>query len=344
VTLQTSSSCEERPMSLRIGEYLASKPDVKYILFGGKGGLGKTTLSAGTSYHLAKQGKRVCVFSTDPQASLTDIFERPLFGKGEVELMPNLYALEIDADKRIADYQNEIRKKIKDMYGLPEIPPEIDEYIGASSAEPAMAESATFDAMVDLITSGRFDYYIFDMMPHGHALRFLSMAEILDAWISKITGVRSKASEYQDLAQVLRGSREGLAKEDLVLGELEEIRKRLGFVSEMMRSEQTMAFFYVLIPELMPILDTRKALEMFQAFRIPLSGVIVNQVYPPELLNQTNVPDFLKNRISSQQKYMKMIQGEFGSILRGVVPMLDREPKGLEMIGKVAEALFAKEV
>jgi arsenite-transporting ATPase len=331
-------------MSLNIGEYVASKSNLKYLLFGGKGGLGKTTLSAATSYHLAKQGKRVCIFSTDPQASLTDIFERSLFGKGEVELMPNLYALEIDADKRIADYQEEIRKKIKDMYGLTEIPPEVDEYIGASSAEPAMAESATFDAMVDLITSGRFDYYIFDMMPHGHAIRFLSMAEILDAWISKITGVRSKAGEYQELAQVLRGSKEGLAKEDAVLGELETIRQRLSFVSDMMRSEDTMAFFYVLIPELMPILDTRKALEMFKAFRIPLSGVLVNQVYPPELFGQANVPEYLKNRIASQQKYMEMIRGEFGSILRGVVPMFDREPKGLEMIGKVAEALFAKEV
>jgi arsenite-transporting ATPase len=331
-------------MSLSIGEYIASKPNLKYLLFGGKGGLGKTTLSAATSYHFAKQGKRVCVFSTDPQASLTDIFERSLFGRGEVELIPSLYALEIDADKRIAEYQDEIRKKIKDMYGLTEVPPEVDEYIGASSAEPAMAESATFDAMVDLITSGRFDYYIFDMMPHGHAIRFLSMAEILDAWISKITGVRSKASEYQELTQVLRGSKEGLAKEDAVLGELEAIRQRLGFVSDMMRSEETMAFFYVLIPELMPILDTRKALEMFKAFRIPLSGVLVNQVYPPELLHQANVPEYLKNRIASQQKYMEMIRSEFGSILRGVVPMFDREPKGLEMIGKVAEALFAKEV
>jgi arsenite-transporting ATPase len=96
--------------ALSIGKYLKNHPNVKYILFGGKGGLGKTTLSAATALWLARRGKRVIVFSTDPQASLTDIFERNLFGKGEVEITTNLFALEIDADKRIADYQKEIRR------------------------------------------------------------------------------------------------------------------------------------------------------------------------------------------------------------------------------------------
>ena len=89
-------------------------------MFGGKGGLGKTTFSAATAYYLAKRGHKVLVFSVDPQASLSDIFKRDIFGKGAVEIMPNLYAQEIDADRRIKEYQDEIRKKIRDMYGLAE--------------------------------------------------------------------------------------------------------------------------------------------------------------------------------------------------------------------------------
>jgi len=323
------------PMSIQ--EYLRSNPTVKYVLFGGKGGLGKTTLSAATAYWLAKQGKRVVVFSTDPQASLTDIFERSIFGKGEVEMAPNLFALEIDADKRIAMYQEEIRQKIEKMYG--EVPKEVDDYIKSCAAEPAMAESATFDAMVELMTSGAYDYYIFDMMPHGHAIRFLGMAEVLDAWVDKIVETRRKADEYGDVASVLSG-KGGLAQEDKILEELEFIRSRLDFVSTMMRDREHTAFFYVLIPELMPILDTRKALEMFKAFNIPLSGVLVNQVYPVELAKQPNVPLFLKNKISMQQKYLKTIEKEFGLLIRGIVPMFDREPKGLNMISRVAETLF----
>src|SRR4030042_1570928 len=100
-------------MSLR--EVFDNNPDRRYIMFGGKGGLGKTTFSAATAYWLAKQGHKVLVFSVDPQASLSDIFKRDIFGKGPVEIMPNLFAQEIDADRRIKGYPAEVRNKILDM-------------------------------------------------------------------------------------------------------------------------------------------------------------------------------------------------------------------------------------
>ena len=203
-----------------------------------------------------------------------------------------------------------------------------------------MAESATFDAMVELMTSGRYDYYVFDMMPHGHAIRFLGMADILDQWVAKIMEVRKKAGEYKESASVLGSQKGGLAQEDYVLKELKFIRDRLDFVSNMVRDKTHTAFFYVLIPELMPILDTRKALEMFRAFDVTVSGVVVNQVYPQELRDSGGVPDFLKHKIDTQQEYLGQIKGEFADLIRGVVPMLDREPKGLEMIGRVAGILF----
>jgi arsenite-transporting ATPase len=206
-----------------------------------------------------------------------------------------------------------------------------------------MAESATFDAMVELMMSGRYDYYVFDMMPHGHAIRFLGMADILDQWVEKILEVRKKAGEYKETANVLGAGRKGgLAQEDLVLGELEFIRGRLDFVSKMVRDKTHTAFFYVLIPELMPILDTRKALEMFRAFDVSGSGGGGNQVYPPSLRTESGVPEFLKNKISSQQNYVGQITQEFGGLIRGVDPMLDREPKGLQMIGRVAEELYGE--
>jgi KaiC/GvpD/RAD55 family RecA-like ATPase len=83
-------------------------PERRYIImFGGGGGVGKTTFSAAAAYWLASQGKKVLVFSVDPQASLTDIFKRDIFGKGAVQIMDNLWAQEIDADSHIRAYQQE---------------------------------------------------------------------------------------------------------------------------------------------------------------------------------------------------------------------------------------------
>jgi len=113
-------------MSLR--QWFERNGDRRYIMFGGKGGLGKTTFSAATAYWLARQGHRVLVFSVDPQASLSDIFERDIFGKGAVKIVDNLWAQEIDADSNIKAYQQEVRKKIVDMYGFEHIPEEIEQY------------------------------------------------------------------------------------------------------------------------------------------------------------------------------------------------------------------------
>ena len=172
-------------MSLK--QIFEEHPERRYIMFGGKGGLGKTTFSAATAYWLASQGKKVLVFSVDPQASLSDIFQKDIFGKGPVQIMDNLWAQEIDADQHIKTYQNEIRQKILDMYGFDQVPDEIEQYIQAASAEPAMEESAIFDAVVDIVIGGEYDYYIYDLVPLGHALYYLSMAKVYDEWITKIT-------------------------------------------------------------------------------------------------------------------------------------------------------------
>jgi arsenite-transporting ATPase len=312
-------------------------PDRRYIMFGGKGGLGKTTFSAATAYWLAKQGKKVLVFSVDPQASLSDIFQRDIFGKGAVEIMPNLYAQEIDADKRIKEYQQEIRQKILDMYGLPEVPAEIENYIQAAAAEPAMEESAIFDEVVDIVVGGQYDYYIYDLVPLGHALYYLSMASVYDEWIDKITGLRQEMAEYDKVASVMRRDKE--TEEDMILKELQYIKYRINTSSSILTDRQKTAFFFVLIPEEMIILDTQKAAGLFAKFDVPLSGYIVNRVIPPELATQ-NIPAYLKNRIEMQNHYLDKIDTTFGQEVLARIPEFERDITGLPMIEKVANAMF----
>lgn len=325
-------------MSMR--EVFEKNPDRRYIMFGGKGGLGKTTFSATCSYWLAKQGYKVLVFSVDPQASLSDIFQRDIFGKGAVEIMPNLYAQEIDADRRIKDYQNEIRDKIKTMYGMEEIPEEIENYIASTSAEPAMEESAIFDAVVDIVISGEYDYYIYDLVPLGHALYYLSMASVYDQWIDKITGLRAEMEEYNKVAAVMRRNKE--TEEDQILKELQFIKQRINTSSGILTDRQKTAFFFVVTPEEMIIQDTQKAAGLFARFNVPLSGYVVNRVIPPELAKQA-IPEYLRNRISMQNTYLEKIDKTFGDKVVARVPEFERDITGLAMIEKLADVMFGGE-
>jgi len=312
-------------------------PGRRYIMYGGKGGLGKTTFSAATAYYLAKKGKRVLVFSVDPQASLSDIFERDIFGKGNVEIMPNLYACEVDADKRIADYQEEIRQKIISMYGMKKIPEEIESYIKASSAEPAMEESAIFDAVVDIVVKGDFDYYIYDLVPLGHALYYLSMASIYDAWLEKITALREQMREYDKAISTMK--RESETETDEIYNELMYIKDRIGTSSKIMTDTKKTAFFFVVNPEEMTIVDTEKAAQLFARYNVPLAGYVVNRVINRDLLNE-NIPGYLRNRIDMQASALQLIDKKLGTSVLARVPEFDSDIKGLDVIRNLAEVMF----
>ena len=322
-------------MSLR--QSIIDHPERRYIMFGGKGGLGKTTFSAATAYWLASRGHRVLVFSVDPQASLSDIFERDIFGQGAVEITHNLWAQEVDADRHIRVYQDEIRRKILDMYGFDSVPEEIEQYIQAASAEPAMEESAIFDAVVDIVVSGKFDYYIYDLVPLGHALYYLSMAKVYDEWINKITKLREEMREYEEMVSRLK--REKDTQEDQILSELQYIRGRINASSQILTDKEKTAFYFVVIPEKMIILDTQKAAGLFSAFNVPIAGYIVNRVVPEELLGQ-NIPAYLRHRIEMQKNYMGEIRQTFGDQVSAYVPELERDVTGMPMIERLAEIMY----
>jgi arsenite-transporting ATPase len=322
---------------LSLKQAFEQNPDRRYIMFGGKGGLGKTTFSAASAYWLAKQGYKVLVFSVDPQASLSDIFQRDIFGKGAVEIMPNLYAQEIDADQRIREYQDEIRAKILEMYGLPEVPEEIENYIQAAAAEPAMEESAIFDAVVDIVVSADYDYYIYDLVPLGHALYYLSMASVYDEWIDKITALRAEMEEYSAVASVMQRKKE--TEEDAILRELMYIKERINKSSGILTDRQRTAFFFVVIPEEMAILDTKKAAGLFAKYDVPLSGYIVNRVIP-ESLAQQKIPEYLRHRLEMQSGHLSTIGRELGDEVLAYIPEMERDITGLTMIEEMANEMF----
>lgn len=320
-----------------LAEVFHRHPERRYVMFGGKGGLGKTTFSAATAWWLAKQGHRVLVFSVDPQASLSDIFQRDIFGQGPVQIMENLWAQEIDADSHIKAYQEQIRQKILEVNKIDRVPDEIEDYIAAASAEPAMEESAIFDSVVDILAEGNYDYYIYDLVPLGHALYYLSMAKVYDEWIGKITGLREEMREYEEMVSRIRKEQ---SQEDLILAELQDIRHRINAASRILTDRVKTAFFFVVVPEEMILLDTAKAAELFAKFDVPIAGYVVNRVLPAELEHADNVPPYLTKRIEMQNRYLDRIHTTFGDQVRGLVPELERDVTGLDMIERLATIMY----
>jgi arsenite-transporting ATPase len=322
---------------MSLAQTFLSNPNRRYVMFGGKGGLGKTTFSAATAFWLASQGKRVLVFSVDPQASLSDIFQRDIFGKGPVAIKENLWAQEIDADSHIRAYQNEIRQKILDMYGFDRVPDEIEQYLQAASAEPAMEESAIFDAVVDVVVKADYDYYIYDLVPLGHALYYLSMAKVYDEWINRITKLRQEMREYEEMVSRIKQDKH--VEEDQILNELTYIKGRINASSRILTDRDKTAFFFVVVPEEMILLDTIKAAKLFAAFNVPIAGYLVNRVVPRELLSQ-NIPPYLRNRIEMQDRYLRQIDADFAGQVSAHVPELERDVTGLAMIEKLAGIMY----
>jgi arsenite-transporting ATPase len=191
------------------------------------------------------------------------------------------------------------------------------------------------------VVQSDYDYYIYDLVPLGHALYYLSMAIVYDEWINKITKLREEMREYEEMVSRLKREKE--TEEDQILKELQYIRGRINASSQILTDKEKTGFFFVIIPEEMILVDTAKAAELFAKFDVPIMGYVVNRVVPRELLEQ-NIPSYLKNRIEMQDKYLKQIDETFGNQVAARVPELERDVTGLEMIKKLSEIMYGEKV
>jgi arsenite-transporting ATPase len=128
-------------------------------------------------------------------------------------------------------------------------------------------------------------------------------------------------------------------QEDQILKELIYIKERINASSQILTDRKRTAFFFVLVPEEMIILDTKKAAELFARFDVPISGYLVNRVLPPDL-DRAAIPPYLKNRIAMQRKYLAEIRDTFGADVHAYVPEMERDITGLPMIERLATRLF----
>lgn len=316
--------------------FVGKHPQLKYTFFGGKGGVGKTVLAGAAALWFANQGKKTLLASTNPVHSLSGMLGQDVFGKPTpVTGASNLLAYEIDTRDTINRSKNEIREKIGWFLKFADIKTKADEFVESATMNPAFEESAMFENMIDIMFEDKYEMYVFDTAPTANARRLLGMSSVYSMWVSKMVKSREEA---QSLKQLLSYSKKKEEKDPL-MDYLLSFRERMGHAKELLTDADKTAFFFVTLPEALPIAVITRFINWFKEFGIPVGGVVVNMLIDKSEVSD-DAPDFVKNRVAMQDEYMEQIWRTFDDGVRGVVPLFETEVRGVEMLSRVADHTF----
>jgi len=318
--------------------FMTDHPDLRYVFFGGKGGVGKTSMAGMTAVELARQGRRVLLASTNPVHSLSGLLGQDVYGKHTpVSGVENLWALEIDTSEAIERSKREIREKIQWFLKFAEIKTKADEFVEAATTNPAFEESAMFENMVDLMFRDEYDVYVFDTAPTANARRLLGMSKVYGLWVGKMVKSREEAQSLRETLSFTKKKEE----EDPLMSYLIEFRGRIEHARELLTDPAKTAFFFVTLPEALPIAVIRRFIDWFTDFGIPVGGVIVNMVIDATQTKGTGEGgEFVRNRISMQEGYLHEIGETFDGDVRAVVPLLDSDIRGVAALQEAGRRLF----
>lgn len=313
----------------------------RVLFFGGKGGVGKTTCSAAVALAASRAGRRVLLVSTDPAHSTSDIFEARI-GPVERNVLPNLWAHEIDEEAEARRYLDEARQRLSGLFS-PRVVREASRQLELAGSMPGVTDVALFERMAAIVLdrSDAFDLVVFDTAPSGHALRLLRMPELMASWVRALTLRRRQALEAMADAAggpaappagpVTHASPPG----DPILRALEARAERLARFRDALIREGRTAFVLVLVPERLPIEESARTMHLLEEIGIPLAGVVVNRVLPEDASSP-----FLTARKAQERVYLDEIGRRFSSVPRVQVPQLPRDVSGLDSLETVGRYLL----
>ncbi len=319
-------------------QYIAEHQKLRYIFFGGKGGVGKTTMAGAAAMWLAKHGRRVMLASTNPVHSLSGMLSQDVFGKPTpVNGVPNLWGYEIDTKDTIERSKQEIRDKIQWFLKVADISTKAEDFVESATMNPAFEESAMFENMVDLMLKDEYDVYVFDTAPTANARRLLGMSQVYSLWVNKMLKSREEARSLRELLSFTKKK-----EADPLMEYLVSFRDRMGKARELLTDPELTAFFFVTLAEALPIAVITRFIGWFHDFGIPVGGVIVNMLIDRSVVNDKS-PEFVRNRVAMQSRYMDDVWTQFEGRVRSIVPLYETEVRGMEMLSRMADSLFASE-
>ncbi len=316
-------------------DYLRENPGLKFIFFGGKGGVGKTVFAAATAMWHAKEGRRTMLASTNPVHSLSSLLGQNVLGAHTpVDGVPNLWAYEIDTKDTIERSKLEIREKIQWFLKFADISTKADDFVESATMNPAFEESAMFENMIDLMFKNEYDVYVFDTAPTANARRLLGMSKVYSLWVNKMLKSREEAKTLREMLSFTKKK-----EQDPLMDYLLTFRDRMEHGRVLLTDPGKTSFFFVTLPEALPIAVITRFIQWFYDFGIPVGGVLVNM-----LIDRAAVGDdaaaFVKNRVAMQQEHMGTIWQKFDGNVRAIVPLFDNEIRGLPMLERLRDAMF----
>jgi len=316
--------------------YIREHPRLHYIFFGGKGGVGKTVMAGATALWLSQQGRRVMLASTNPVHSLSGLLGQEVFGKPTVvDGTSGLVAYEIDTKDTIERSKQEIREKIQWFLKFADISTKAEDFVESATMNPAFEESAMFENMVDLMIRNEYEVYVFDTAPTANARRLLGMSKVYSLWVNKMLKSREEARSLRELLSFTKKK-----EADPLMDYLVSFRDRMGQARELLTDPEQTSFFFVTLPEALPIAVITRFIGWFHDFGIPVGGVLVNM-----LIDQSQVkpdsPEFVRNRVAMQDRYMEEIWEKFDGMVRSTVPLYETEVRGVKMLERMAASIFA---
>ena len=310
-----------------------SKGDTEYHFFSGKGGVGKTSMAAATALYFSNQGKKTLIISTDPAHSLSDSFKTKI-GGDVCELRKKLFAVEIDPQKSMEEYKEKIAPQIQKIDALQGMG--LEDVFDVGGFIPGVDELAAFDKFLQFINSKEYDIIIFDTAPTGHALRFLSLPDVLDSWVGKMIKIRMKLSGFMNMFKKILPFGDPDEDSDMGLSQLEDMKKRIQEAKQILTNPVITHYHMVIIPEIMSILESERAIATLNDYGIPVEAVIVNQIIPSN-------PDcgFCRAKRKQQLERIEIIKEKFSKKDIKQIELLKEEVGGFDILKGISKDLYS---
>lgn len=300
-----------------------SQSPKRVVMFGGKGGVGKTSTSASAALHFAAAGLRTLIISSDLTPSLTDIFEARV-GATETPItaVPNLWALEVDTGEVMRRWRAKFGPQIYEASQVFVNMPydDIVDYVGMA---PGIQEEFLLDFVLDKIRGNEYDRVVWDTAPAGDTLRLLELPHRFLEHLRTAPKVYLRVRDKLQLGSVP------------FLELIESWRSLSEEVAGFFRSESNVEFVLVTIPEALGVFQARRTLGDLAKFGLQVKNLLVNYVV------ENPDSDFLRRRQAMQQPYLQQLDEELGGTMRITrIPLFAEEVKGIDRLHQMRRLLF----